>query len=108
MVDVVFARVAGLLDPLIEHLPAYLEPHLFLAGRKHPLSGRRRIRLTELADSVTWMPGNEPGSEWADFYVELRREFGSMLWHRRNRHWVPHADLGIVAPRPGNGSATEM
>jgi DNA-binding transcriptional LysR family regulator len=75
-VDVAFARVAGPLDPVIEHLPAYLEPHLFLAGRKHPLAGRRRIRLTELADSVTWMPGNEPGSEWADFYVELQREFG--------------------------------
>lgn len=74
-IDVAFARVAGELDPAIAHQPAYLEPHHMLAGRKHPLAGRRRVRMAELAESITWMPGNEPGSEWADYYTYLQREF---------------------------------
>lgn len=75
-VDAAFARVTDALDPPFEHMPAYAEPHRFLASRKHRLAGRRRVRPAELADSVAWMPGNEPGSEWADLYTEMRREFG--------------------------------
>ncbi|MGB3443343.1 MAG: LysR family transcriptional regulator [Actinophytocola sp.] len=75
-VDAAFARVTGVLDPRFEHRPAYAEPHRFLASRRHRLAGRRRIRLAELAGSVAWMPGNEPGSEWANLYAEMRREFG--------------------------------
>ncbi|MGW0515940.1 LysR family transcriptional regulator [Crossiella sp. NPDC003009] len=75
-IDVGFARVFGRLEPGIEHLPAYLEPHHLLAGRKHRLAGRRRVRPDELADSIAWMPGNEPGSEWADLYADFRRDFG--------------------------------
>ncbi|GAA2777949.1 LysR family transcriptional regulator [Crossiella cryophila] len=75
-VDLAFARVAGPLDPAIEHLPALLEPHHFLAGRKHRLAGRRKVRPTELADSIVWLPGHEPGTEWADFYQAYRADFG--------------------------------
>ncbi|MBB4908361.1 LysR family transcriptional regulator [Actinophytocola algeriensis] len=75
-VDAAFARVTGVLDPRFAHIPAYAEPHRFLASRKHRLAGRRRVRLADLAGSVAWMPGNEPGSEWTDLYTEMRREFG--------------------------------
>ncbi|MDI5981886.1 LysR family transcriptional regulator [Amycolatopsis magusensis] len=85
-VDVAFARVAGPLDPAIAHQPAYLEPHHMLAGRRHPLAGRRRVRMAELAEWVAWMPGNEPGSEWADYYADLRREFGLTI-HTAGPHF---------------------
>lgn len=75
-IDVAFARVVGALDPSIEHIPAYLGPLHVLVGRAHPLTDRRRVRLTDLRDSVAWMPSNEPGSEWADFYDCIAREFG--------------------------------
>ncbi|MCK2239108.1 MULTISPECIES: LysR family transcriptional regulator [unclassified Crossiella] len=75
-VDVAFARIAGPLDPAIEHTPALLEPFHFLAGRKHRLATRRKVRPVELADSIAWMPGNEPGSEWADYYEAYRADFG--------------------------------
>ncbi|AXB47969.1 LysR family transcriptional regulator [Amycolatopsis albispora] len=75
-IDVAFARVTGELDPAIAYQPAYLEPHHLLAGRKHPLAGRRRVRMADLAGTVVSMPGNEPGSEWADYYHHLRHEFG--------------------------------
>ncbi|MEU7141602.1 LysR family transcriptional regulator [Nocardia sp. NPDC046473] len=74
-IDVAFARVVGALDPSIEYLPAYLEPLHILIGRKHPLAGNRRIRLSELTDSVARMPGNEPESEWAQFYDDLAADF---------------------------------
>lgn len=75
-IDAAFARVTGALEPPFEHVPAYAEPHLFVASRKHRLAGRKRVRLADLADSVAWMPGNEPGSEWTDLYTEMAREFG--------------------------------
>ncbi|PKW16025.1 LysR family transcriptional regulator [Saccharopolyspora spinosa] len=74
-IDVAFARVVGTLDPSIEHIPAYFGPLHILVGRKHPLADRRQVRLTQLRDSIAWMPSNEPGSEWADFYDCLAREF---------------------------------
>lgn len=74
-VDAAFARVVGRLAPPVEHRPAYLEPHEVLIGRRHRLAGRRRVRLADLADSVAWMPGNEPGSEWADLYTALQQDF---------------------------------
>lgn len=74
-IDVAFARVVGALDPSIDYLPAYLEPLHVLIGRAHPLAGHRRIRMSELTDSVARMPGNEPGSEWAMFYEDLAEDF---------------------------------
>ncbi|WP_167473024.1 LysR family transcriptional regulator [Nocardia arthritidis] len=75
-IDVAFARVIGELDPVIDYVPAYLEPLQILVNRRHRLAGRRRIRLAELTDSVARMPGNEPGSEWAHYYNDLAGEFG--------------------------------
>nr|QHZ99334.1 HTH-type transcriptional regulator [Nocardia arthritidis] len=75
-IDVAFARVVGALDPAIEHMPAYLEPLHILVGRKHPLADQRRIQLADLGNSIARMPGNEPGSEWAQFYDDLAQAFG--------------------------------
>ncbi|MER7080313.1 DNA-binding transcriptional regulator, LysR family [Saccharopolyspora kobensis] len=75
-IDATVARVMGTLDPVIKHRPAYLGPLHVLVGRTHPLADRRQVRLTHLRDSIAWMPTNEPGSEWADFYDCLAREFG--------------------------------
>ncbi|MFC3965626.1 LysR family transcriptional regulator [Nocardia jiangsuensis] len=75
-IDAAFARVVGDLDPAIDYRPAYLEPLHVLVGRNHRLAGLRSVRMTELADFSARMPGNEPGSEWADFYDELAHTFG--------------------------------
>ncbi|CAM4106827.1 LysR family transcriptional regulator [Nocardia ninae] len=75
-IDVAFARVVGALDPAIDHMPAYLEPLHILVGHKHHLADRRRVALADLAGSIARMPGNEPGSEWAQFYDDLAEDFG--------------------------------
>ncbi|MFL6126898.1 LysR family transcriptional regulator [Actinophytocola sp.] len=78
-IDAAFARVMGVLEPPLAHTPAYLEPHLVLCGRTHPLAGNRQVRMADLADTITWIPGNEPGSEWADLYESLKSEFDLTL-----------------------------
>lgn len=75
-IDVAFARVVGTLDPAIDHRPAYLEPLHILVGPRHHLADRRQIRLIDLTDSIARMPGNEPGSEWKQFYDDLAAAFG--------------------------------
>lgn len=75
-IDVAVARVVGALDPSIKHRPVFLGPLHILVGRAHPLADRHQVRLTHLRDSIAWMPTNEPGSEWADFYDCLASEFG--------------------------------
>lgn len=75
-VDAEFARVTGDLDRALAWTPAYLEPLHVLAGHRHPLAGRDEVSLRELAGVTVWMPGNAPGSEWADFYDHLAAETG--------------------------------
>lgn len=74
-IDVAFARVFGALDSGINHMPAFLEPIHVLVGAQHPLAGREQVRLLDLRSSSARMPGNEPGSEWAQFYDDLAAEF---------------------------------
>ncbi|HYQ69947.1 LysR family transcriptional regulator [Actinophytocola sp.] len=74
-IDAAFARVAGELAPQLAHTPACLDPHQLVCGRGHPLATRPEVRLAELTDSVTWLPGYNPDTEWADLYEEMRREF---------------------------------
>ncbi|WP_157249431.1 LysR family transcriptional regulator [Nonomuraea typhae] len=75
-VDAVLARALGTLPDTAEALPAYLEPLHVLAAKNHPLAHGRHVETAALAGLVAWMPGNEDGSEWADFYVEMSAAFG--------------------------------
>ncbi|TDE58857.1 LysR family transcriptional regulator [Nonomuraea mesophila] len=75
-IDAAFARVAGPVEEHLRHMPAYLEPVHVLVGRDHPLAGLREVEVERLAGSTVWMPGNVPGSEWADFYRLLGTAFG--------------------------------
>ncbi|MFI7705313.1 LysR family transcriptional regulator [Nonomuraea sp. NPDC049480] len=74
-VDAVLCRISGVLDDALACVPAYLEPLHLLVGRGHPLAGRARVGLTELAGSTIWMPRNIEGSEWAEFYSFLAVDF---------------------------------
>ncbi|WP_156757052.1 LysR family transcriptional regulator [Actinokineospora pegani] len=74
-VDAAFARVTGPLDGL-RSAPACLDPLELLVAADHPLAGRASVALAELAGMTAWMPGNEPGSEWAAYYAALGPEFG--------------------------------
>ncbi|AQZ62088.1 putative LysR-family transcriptional regulator [[Actinomadura] parvosata subsp. kistnae] len=74
-VDAAFCRVSGPLEEL-GSVPAFLEPAHLLVSRGHPLAGRTSVRTAELSGSVVWMPGNVPGSEWAEFYDLLGAAFG--------------------------------
>ncbi|MDA3629879.1 LysR family transcriptional regulator [Saccharopolyspora sp. WRP15-2] len=75
-IDVAFARVVGEVEPGIESVPAYLEPLHIVVGREHGLAAQRQVRPAQLVGLTAWMPCNEPGSEWADFYDDLARCFG--------------------------------
>ncbi|WP_222871397.1 LysR family transcriptional regulator [Nonomuraea sp. PA05] len=74
-VDAAFCRASGPLEEL-DGVPAFLEPVHLLVSRGHPLAGRASVPVPELAGSVVWMPGNVPGSEWAEFYRLLGDAFG--------------------------------
>ncbi|WP_424186291.1 LysR family transcriptional regulator [Actinokineospora sp. G85] len=74
-VDAAFARVTGPLDGL-RSVPACLDPLELLVAADHPLARRASVALAELAGMTAWMPGNEPGSEWAAYYAALGPEFG--------------------------------
>ncbi|WP_020674166.1 LysR family transcriptional regulator [Amycolatopsis nigrescens] len=74
-IDATFVRTIGTLHESIARTPAYLEPLHLLVGRGHRLASRKQVRLAELAGATAWMPGNEPDSEWADFYRGLAAEF---------------------------------
>ncbi|ONI75118.1 hypothetical protein ALI144C_40940 [Actinosynnema sp. ALI-1.44] len=76
-VDAAFARVIGSLDQDgIAAIPAYLEASQVLVNVEHPLAKRSSVAMRELSGTRIWMPGNEPGSEWAEFYDRVADEFG--------------------------------
>ena len=60
----------------IEATPVFDEPlHLF-TGPTHEFADARAITPAQLAGRRIWMPGNEPGTEWAAYYDELAATFG--------------------------------
>lgn len=75
-VDACFCRVTGPLDEELRHVPADLGPVHLLVARDHPLAGRPQVEMERLSGSTVWMPGNAPGSEWADYYDHLGAAFG--------------------------------
>ncbi|WP_237742901.1 LysR family transcriptional regulator [Actinopolymorpha alba] len=74
-VDAALARVSGTLEEDLRYIPAYLEPLHVLVGRDHALADQRQVEIERLAGSTVWMPGNAPGSEWADYYTALGAAF---------------------------------
>ncbi|WP_188187815.1 LysR family transcriptional regulator [Nonomuraea sp. SYSU D8015] len=74
-IDAALARVSGTLEEDLRHVPAYLEPVHLLVGRDHPLADRRHVEVERLSGVTVWMPGNVPGSEWAEFYRFLADAF---------------------------------
>ncbi|MEU0569012.1 LysR family transcriptional regulator [Nonomuraea sp. NPDC005983] len=73
--DAAFARVSGMLEEELRHVPAHLEPLHLLVSRDHPLAGRQQVEMERLSGSTVWMPGNVPDSEWAEFYRLLSDAF---------------------------------
>jgi DNA-binding transcriptional LysR family regulator len=78
-VDAAFARATTVSDPAIRRIPAYLEPAHLLISRRHPLAGRRQVKMAELAGLTAWMPYTARDSEWADYWRELCPEFGILV-----------------------------
>lgn len=76
VVHAAFTRAMGPLDQDgIASVPAYIEPLQLLANAAHPLGQWPQVPVSALAGTTVWMPGNVPGSEWADFYDTLAGEF---------------------------------
>ncbi|MBW4718197.1 LysR family transcriptional regulator [Saccharothrix sp. SC076] len=76
-VDAAFARVTGSVAAEgLASTPAHLEPTLVIVAAGHPLAGRGRVGMAELAGATAWMPGNAPNSEWAEFWDEVSADFG--------------------------------
>ncbi|MEV5322790.1 LysR family transcriptional regulator [Nonomuraea sp. N2-4H] len=73
--DAFFCRVTGELNEELRHIPADLGPVHLLVGRDHPLAGLAQVEMERLSGSTVWMPGNTPGSEWADYYDHLGSTF---------------------------------
>ncbi|GAA1842828.1 LysR family transcriptional regulator [Asanoa iriomotensis] len=52
------------------------ETHELLVGPAHPLANARTVTPARLVRHRIWMPGMDPGSEWAAYYAELAAAFG--------------------------------
>lgn len=75
-VDAAFARPVGPLNTDLLRTPACLDPAHLVVSRRHPLAGRRRVRMTELAGTTVWVPGAvDPETEWADYYRAFEPAF---------------------------------
>ncbi|GHC69490.1 LysR family transcriptional regulator [Streptomyces flavofungini] len=63
----------------IEAVPVLDEPMMLFTGPAHAFAGARSITPAQLAGQRIWMPGNEPGTEWAAYYDELAATFGCTI-----------------------------
>ncbi|MBC9727478.1 LysR family transcriptional regulator [Streptomyces sp. TRM68367] len=52
------------------------EPMFLCTGPGHPLADAVAVTPAQLAGHRIWMPGNEPGTEWAAYYDALAATFG--------------------------------
>jgi DNA-binding transcriptional LysR family regulator len=90
-VDAAIAAVeAGTIDAAFHAVPAPAQrlpgaikaawvlddSHQLLVGPCHALAGARAVTPGQLAGHRIWMPGMAPGTEWADYYVQLAAAFG--------------------------------
>lgn len=101
-VDAAFARV-GPVDDGVARVPAWLEPTVVLVSAEHPLAQQDQVSMAELAAATAWMPGNERGSEWADFWDAASAEFGVRIdTTGPNFGWEHHvAELSTRTDRIG-------
>ncbi|MEV1078602.1 LysR family transcriptional regulator [Streptomyces sp. NPDC050211] len=60
----------------IEAVPVLDEPLQLVTGPAHALAGEQSVTPAQLAGCRIWMPGNDPGTEWAAYYDELAAAFG--------------------------------
>lgn len=96
-IDAAYARVSGLDDPQLASTPAYLEPAHVIVGPRHRLAGRRHVSPAELGGAVAWMPGNTPGSEWAEYWDEFATRFGVGVESGRTFFGMDHLFEEIAA-----------
>jgi DNA-binding transcriptional LysR family regulator len=75
-IDATFRAVLEALPPGVTAVRVLDDPLQVLAGPSHPLAGRSSLRPSELSGHRIWIPGIQPGTEWAAFYTSLATTFG--------------------------------
>lgn len=78
-IDAAFARPRATLPGTIRIVPGHLDRLTLAVGRHHEFAGRTHLAPRDLAGRTVWMPGNTPGSEWADFYDALAQQFDIVI-----------------------------
>ncbi|MEV0675221.1 LysR family transcriptional regulator [Actinosynnema sp. NPDC050436] len=96
-IDAAFARLTGAVGDGVRGIPAHVERTLVVVGRGHPLAGRDRVGMAELAGATAWMPGNAPDSEWAEFWDEVSAAFGVRIDTTGPNFGYEHFVGGIAA-----------
>jgi DNA-binding transcriptional LysR family regulator len=59
----------------VRMIHAFDSPLELLVGPRHPLASARTLTPAQLREHRIWVPGIAPGSEWAEFYGQLTRQF---------------------------------
>lgn len=98
-IDAAYARISGLNAPELDSTLAYLEPATVIVGPQHRFAGRQRVTPAELGGSTAWMPGNTPGSEWAEYWDEFGTRFGVGFETDRPFFGMDHQFEEIAASR---------
>ncbi|MFB7935191.1 MULTISPECIES: LysR family transcriptional regulator [Streptomyces] len=63
----------------VEAVPVLDEPLRLCVGPDHEFARAASVTPAQLAGHRIWMPGNEPGTEWAAYYDELAATFGPTI-----------------------------
>ncbi|MFC9683049.1 LysR family transcriptional regulator [Streptomyces sp. NPDC056948] len=63
----------------VEAVPVLDEPLRLCVGPDHAFARAASVTPAHLAGHRIWMPGNEPGTEWAAYYDELAATFGPTI-----------------------------
>ncbi len=63
----------------VEAVPVLDEPLRLCVGPDHEFARAASVTPAQLAGRRIWMPGNEPGTEWAAYYDELAATFGPTI-----------------------------
>jgi len=75
-IDATFRAVPGPLPAGIVAERVLDDRLQLLAGPAHPLADAPALSPADLAEHRIWIPGLQPGSEWAAFYAEMAGVFG--------------------------------
>jgi DNA-binding transcriptional LysR family regulator len=101
-IDAAFCSPASV-PAALDHRRVHDEPLDLIVGSRHPLAGKRAIRLADLWEHPVWVPGIVDGSDWGAYYAALAVDFGLRIDDTGPNFGADHL-LGTIAGSPSRAT----